>query len=315
MSHVLLITHSADFDVPDRVLSAVVRRGATGRRIDTDRYPSELRLALALPSRGEPTLTIDGEPLPDLRAAWVRKLVGPRNIELPVEQCAWLAREALAHWVGLPDLLPDVRWINPPRMDATTDGHKLRQLREARAAGLRVPATLVTNDPNAVRTFHDTHGGDVVVKLLTPLSASMDGQAAHVPTRRLRDADLSALDGLAAGPMCFQERIVARQELRVMWVDGKAFVGAIEGHPEEVDWRQGHHGDFSVGELDPATHAALGRLMRALGLTVGAIDVMVPRSGPPVFLEVNPAGEWGMLEVRLGLPIADALAAALLGGT
>jgi hypothetical protein len=35
-------------------------------------------------------------------------------------------------------------------------------------------------------------------------------------------------------------------------------------------------------------------------------------AGEHVFLEVNPSGEWGMLERDLGLPIADAIAGALL---
>ncbi len=312
MAHVLLFTHSADFDVPERVLAAVQRRGATGRRIDTDRYPGELRMALSQPATGPAALTLDGEPQTDLAAVYLRKLAPPDTRHLPEAQRAWLTREVRAHWQALPDLLPDLRWINPPRTDAATDGHKLRQLRVARAVGLRTPATLVTNAPEAVRAFHHAHGGDIIAKLLTALTTSMDGQSAQVRTQRIQNDDLDHLDGLASGPMCFQERIVAQRELRVMWVDGQAFVGAIEGHPDEVDWRQGQHGGFRRGELDPATHAALARLMGALGLTVGAIDLIVPTEGPPVFLEVNPAGEWGMLEVRLGLPIADAIAAALL---
>lgn len=312
MAQVLLFTHSADFDVPERVIAAVARRGATARRVDTDRYPGELRMALAHPTSGPAVLSLDGTLQTDLSAVYVRKLGAPKIDDLPAEQRAWLAREVSAHWEALPDLLPDLRWINPPRTDAATEGHKLRQLRLARAAGLRTPATLVTNDPDAVRTFYRAHRGDIVAKLLTALSLSMDGQSAQVRTNRLGEDDLDHLDGLSSGPMCFQERIVAERELRVMWVDGQAFVGAIDGHPDEVDWRQGHHGGFTRGELDADTHAALARLMSALGLTVGAIDLMVPAQGPPVFLEVNPGGEWGMLEVRLGLPIADALAAALL---
>jgi hypothetical protein len=35
-------------------------------------------------------------------------------------------------------------------------------------------------------------------------------------------------------------------------------------------------------------------------------------SGEYVFLEVNPGGEWGMLERDLRLPISEAIAEALL---
>jgi biotin carboxylase len=53
-------------------------------------------------------------------------------------------------------------------------------------------------------------------------------------------------------------------------------------------------------------------MMVHLGLTCGAIDLLVPDDGEPYFLEVNPSGEWGMWEHALGLPIAAALAEALL---
>ena len=54
--------------------------------------------------------------------------------------------------------------------------------------------------------------------------------------------------------------------------------------------------------------------MRTMGLRYGAVDLMVPVDGPPIFLEVNPAGEWGMLARDLGLPIAESLADELLSG-
>ena len=52
--------------------------------------------------------------------------------------------------------------------------------------------------------------------------------------------------------------------------------------------------------------------MSELGLVFGAIDMICTPAGEHVFLEVNPGGEWGMLERDLGLPIADAIARALL---
>ncbi|NEO45670.1 MAG: MvdC family ATP-grasp ribosomal peptide maturase, partial [Moorea sp. SIO4A3] len=39
---------------------------------------------------------------------------------------------------------------------------------------------------------------------------------------------------------------------------------------------------------------------------------IVTPDGEYVFLEVNPTGEWGMLERDLGYPISDAIADALL---
>ena len=53
-------------------------------------------------------------------------------------------------------------------------------------------------------------------------------------------------------------------------------------------------------------------LMEELGLRFGAVDLIRRPDGGHVFLEINPTGEWGMLEKDLGLPISEALAEELL---
>ena len=52
--------------------------------------------------------------------------------------------------------------------------------------------------------------------------------------------------------------------------------------------------------------------MSELGLVFGVVDLICTPGGEHVFLEVNPAGEWGMLQRDLGLPISEAIADALL---
>jgi glutathione synthase/RimK-type ligase-like ATP-grasp enzyme len=52
--------------------------------------------------------------------------------------------------------------------------------------------------------------------------------------------------------------------------------------------------------------------MSELGLVFGAVDFICTPAGEYVFLEVNPGGEWGMLERDLRLPISEAIAAALV---
>ena len=52
--------------------------------------------------------------------------------------------------------------------------------------------------------------------------------------------------------------------------------------------------------------------MSELGLVFGAVDLICTPEREYVFLEVNPSGEWGMLERDLGLPISEAIAKALL---
>jgi uncharacterized membrane protein YjfL (UPF0719 family) len=53
--------------------------------------------------------------------------------------------------------------------------------------------------------------------------------------------------------------------------------------------------------------------MSELWLVFGAINLICTPAGEHVFLEVNPAGDWGMLRRDLNLPISDAIAGVLLG--
>jgi glutathione synthase/RimK-type ligase-like ATP-grasp enzyme len=120
--------------------------------------------------------------------------------------------------------------------------------------------------------------------------------------------------------MVFQELIPKACELRVACVAGKAFAGALDatgtarGHtdwrraaPEECRWQR--------AELPTEVASSLKALMSELGLIFGAVDLICTPSGEYVFLEVNPGGEWGMLERDLGLPISEAVAEALLQDT
>ena len=113
--------------------------------------------------------------------------------------------------------------------------------------------------------------------------------------------------------MMFQAYIPKALELRIAWVDGQAFVGALDGKKCGVDWRYESTASWERHSLPAAIHSQLAQLMQRLGLRQGAIDMIVQPDGEYVFLEVNPHGEWGMLEQELGLPIGAALAAALTG--
>jgi glutathione synthase/RimK-type ligase-like ATP-grasp enzyme len=243
---------------------------------------------------------------------YVRKVAAPLlPHDLPDAARDPLRREVQHHIRGLLDILgaSGATVVNPLQAELSVDGNKLYQQRIARSVGLRVPDTLVTNDPTAARRFYERHAGQVVVKLLAGFSWSMT-PTDTVPTRLLSAEDLDHLDGLRAGPMCFQERIEAPVELRVSIVRGRCFAGA-QHMSGSVDWRSTGSG-WARGEVPADTAVQLAALMDRLGLVMGAIDLMLPADGPPVFLEVNPSGEWGMLQHALGHDIAGAIAEALL---
>jgi glutathione synthase/RimK-type ligase-like ATP-grasp enzyme len=251
-----------------------------------------------------------GEPL-RVAAVWLWRL-WPAALDerLPAAQAQAAQRESLTTLRGLLELLSDAAWIDPPDAIACAE-NKTRQLRLAHEVGLAIPPTLITSDPQAARAFYAAQGGQVVAKLQNSLGYSMRG-GGGLPTRLLRGADLAALDGLVHCPMIFQRYVEKAYELRVAWVDGQAFVGALDGAHCGVDWRYAATASWQEHSLPEAIHKKISTLMARLSLRQGALDLIVTPGGEYVFLEVNPHGEWGMLERDLGLPIGAALAEALL---
>ena len=317
---VLLLTHSGDFYTVDLVAHALARRGVRPIRFNTDLFPSSVKLsARAGDERVAHLFTETGDQISaaEIRAVWARKLWSPRmSDDLDEHYRSMCINESAAALEGFLDALHNARWVNDLNRQRDAE-NKQRQLRLAARAGLRVPRTLVTNDPAAARQFFAETEGQTVGKLLRPLAVSMDAVKPFVYTNRIREEDLAGAEALRHSPMVFQELIPKAYELRVACVAGQFFAGALDasgtsrGH---IDWRRAAPEEcrWQKAQLPDEVAKGLQTLMSELDLAFGAIDLICTPSGEHVFLEVNPGGEWGMLERDLGLPISEATAAALL---
>jgi MvdC family ATP-grasp ribosomal peptide maturase len=317
---VLLVTHSGDYFTVERVAEALARRGARPVRFDTDLFPEAVRLSATLREDGTENVLVSGDvelEASEVRAVWARRTWPPRlSAELDERYRDACVRESAAALEGFFDGLNSARWVNDPRSERAAE-NKLLQLRVARESGLNVPPTLLTNDAARARAFYEAEGGRVVAKLLRPLSVSMGDAPFFVYTSDVGEEDLAALDSLRHCPVVFQRKIEKRRELRVAYVAGRVFTGALDASGSargRTDWRLAEPGECSWehASLKPGLIARIKKLMRRLDLAYGAIDLIETPDGGYVFLEVNPGGEWGMLEHDLGLPISEAIADALL---
>lgn len=324
---VLLLTHSRDEYVVDRVAACLQERGVRPFRFDTDRFLGEVDAEISFPSSSRSGAARDGLVLTDRRsgesvrgaeiaAAWTRSLWPATAVEsIDAEYRDGARLQAQCALRGVFAALGPVRWTNDPSANQRAIGDKVLQLRVARQVGLEIPETLVTNDPEAARRFVERvrdAGGAVVTKLLAALSMSMDRSGAFVPTTEVDDEVFEQLDSLRLAPMIFQVKAEKASELRIQMVDGEIFAGAIDasGTSGATDWRlvPGGSSPWRRAEVPSAVADRLRRLMRALDLEYGAIDVIRTPEEEYLFLEVNPLGEWGMLERDLDLPISRAVA-------
>ncbi|HJQ33737.1 MAG TPA: MvdC family ATP-grasp ribosomal peptide maturase [Pyrinomonadaceae bacterium] len=317
---VLLLTHSGDFYTIDLVSQALTRRGARAFRLNTDLFPTSVKLSSRAGDGRTAQLVTDAGArvsADEIRAVWARKLWMPcLDEDLDERFREMCVRESVAALEGFLDALHGSRWVNDLQRERAAE-NKQRQLRIAAGAGLHVPRTLVTNDPEAARQFFAETEGQMVAKLLRPLTVSMNAAPLFVYTTRIREEDLDDAEGLRHSPMVFQELIPKARELRVAWVAGEAFAGALDASGTsrgQTDWRRAAPGEcrWQKTELPAEVIRGLHALMSELGLVFGAVDLIYTPAGEHVFLEVNPGGEWGMLERDLGLPISETIARALL---
>jgi glutathione synthase/RimK-type ligase-like ATP-grasp enzyme len=314
----LLLTHSGDFFTIDRVQAALRRAGWDAVRFDTDTFPLSCQLAVERTPKGvDAVLQLPERAvrLSDVDAVWLRRLwpptlpaeMAPEDREACAEACRVALHDVLAH-------LTDCRWVNAlePAMRAES---KVLQLTVAHALGFELPETTLTNDAGWVERLRARHPA-LVTKLLVPLSYAMQTERFFY-TSELGDADLR---GLRYAPQLFQPLVPKARELRVIAVGRELFVAAIDASKTargRVDWRQLDAADDTrwVKATLPARERRLVlKLLRALGLESGALDFIVTPGGRHVFLEVNPAGEWGWLERDLGFDISGAFARALMQG-
>lgn len=317
---VLLITHSGDFFTIDRVAEALSKKGVKPLRFDTDKFPQTVQIIAHFDkSKSYHRLEDGGHSISteEVKAVWMRRIWEPKlSEELAPQFREACIKESQATLDGFWDSLREARWVDDlQRINAAQN--KLRQLRVASEVGFTIPQTLVTNKADSAREFFQQVNGKMVSKLLTTLSRTMESTSFFVYTNTVKEEDLQDAESLRYCPMVFQEQIPKQQELRVVYVNGDVFVGALDSSvytASTVDWRKPgvKVGGWLHHELPDEVLSRLRVFMDKFGLLFGALDFIVTPSGEYVFLEVNPGGEWGMLERDLDLPISSAIADALI---
>jgi MvdC family ATP-grasp ribosomal peptide maturase len=315
---VLLVTHSGDFFTVDRVSEAIIQLGATPFRLDTDKFPITVSLNAHFDNRASYYSLSDGDrsiSTNQVKAVWMRRIWEPQmSPDLSPQYESACITQSFTFLNNFWDSLKHPRWVdNLARI--TTAENKLLQLRLASELGLTIPKTLVTNNPEEVKQFFNQGAGKIVTKLLTPLSFGMKGSSLSFYTTEVKEEDLADAETLRYCPMIFQQQIPKSRELRVVFVNGKFFVGALDASlysDYSQDWRCTSTGEWLPETLPDEVANRLHQFMFKLGLFFGVFDLIQTPLGGYVFLELNPTGEWGMLEKDLGYPISMTIANTLL---
>jgi hypothetical protein len=308
---ILLVSHTHDVHALE-VMGRLEQRGADAVLFDTGGIPRETRLTITHSMSagwGGATL-VDGRTL-DLtavRSVWWRR-PQPFNLHAELggaEDRGFAIAETHAAVSGLWSLL-DASWMNDPDRDERA-GRKAWQLKVASQAGLAIPRTCITNDPERARAFAESEPGPAVYKTFSATERTWR------ETRVLRAEEQALFDSVRYAPVIFQEYVPARVDLRVTIVGDAIFAAEIHSQTTAYphDFRIAmDDAKIAAHSLPEETRKRLRALMTSLGLVYGAIDMRQTPAGDYVFLEINPAGQWLFVEHRTGQPITDAVADTL----
>jgi glutathione synthase/RimK-type ligase-like ATP-grasp enzyme len=292
----ILILGGTDDEHAMHVLNQLRARGHDAEILDSRDFPTRLTIAYDPTSNtGELRLPSGRRlELAQIRSVYWRCYHGQSTATLPDAGQAHLAtNDARSLFESLLINLP-AKWVNgwsAYRLHQT----KPAQLARVAALGVPVPATLLGNDPSAVRAFAARHSRCV----FKPVQGG-----AH--TRRLEPRHLSDanLRNLALAPVTIQEEVPGT-DVRV-FVAGE-HVLACEVKTAAVDFRDDPNPTIAECELPADVTGWCLRAARALELVWTGIDLRRRPEGGYVFLEANPSPMFLGFELQSGLPLTERL--------
>lgn len=288
---------------------AIADRGGDPVTWDTTDWPSDVPVTYDV---GSETVTVDREfRVEDVTGVfpWVHHVFQPSltrfadefeeqraaNVFLKVDQWRGVFRSLL----GLFERHGATVFYPPGSQHY--DHWKPLQLEELVKAGVSVPESLFTTDPDRAREFVAEHG-EVVYKPLT--GGTTPG--------RLSEADLedAPFDRLSNAPVQFQE-YVPGDDVRAFFLDGEV-VGASRYVVDEWTYKADVHTDDAERvDLRDEIRRDLERAAEVSPIRFGAADLRVT-DDEHALLEVNPGPRFAFHDLHGATDVASVLADALV---
>ena len=298
MNRTVLILGGADDEQACFMLEYLREHGQDAELLDSQWFPAKLGLAHD-PATNEWALQLPSGR--GLASGQVKSVYWCRFSSVPIpnlpdeEQSLLAGNDARSLFESFLVRYP-ARWVNG------WPGYLLDQTRPAALAvvaglGVEVPATLSTNDPEAVRAF----AARWPRALFKPIQGGARSQ--YVTPRHLSDHNLK---NLRYAPVMLQEEIPGR-DVRV-FVAGERVL-ACEGKASTLDSRDPA---VALHQLPSEMEGRCRRIAAALHLVWAGIDFRLTSEGRYVFLQANPSPRFLGYEASSGLPLTASLADLLI---
>ncbi|MFH8491937.1 ATP-grasp ribosomal peptide maturase [Streptomyces longisporoflavus] len=310
----VLVATSADDLTADLVIAELNRRNVPVVRFNPADIGTNLTVSARFglwpaPVAGQLRTRSRAADLNLVRSVYWRRPVWPAFDHLGADDARFAAAQVRYGLGGILYALDGPLWVNHPLHNAAAD-YKPAQLAEAQRLGLRVPPTLVTNDPDEARSFIASHD-QVIFKILRWTPYQRDG----VPLTGWADPVTAPEidESVRLVPHLFQAVVDKTADIRVLVVGRRVFAVRIESGM--LDWRKDYAAlSCKVTTLPDRMEEALFACLDHFGLASGSFDLAVDKTGGLWWLELNPNGQWAWLEEAAGLAMSAAFADLLTQG-
>jgi hypothetical protein len=179
--------------------------------------------------------------------------------------------------------------------------NKAVQLRLAGASGLKIPATLMSNSPAAVREFFDQNPTNAICKAFAAHVWQQQGSEdiAVTETFRLSREQLPPDEVLTYAPAIYQQMVKKQFDVRVLLMGERIYSFALRTPGNSLDWRR----DAALRNLDVETiqtpvhvESSILRFAQKIGVSFGVMDFAVDPNEEWWFLEINEQGQFLWLD-------------------
>jgi len=197
--------------------------------------------------------------------------------------------------------------------------NKIDQIRFASkfSSEIKIPDTIVTNDPERVKEFYDFHKGNICFKLHKGALIGTKNGGKFVYTNKVKKENLKNLDLVSNHPCFFQEYIDKDFEIRIISTDKDSEGIAIHSQEAEISKIDYRRYDFknvpyNYIELSDKVKNFCSAMLKNYGLHFGVFDFIKSKKGEDIFLEMNPNGQWLWLELKSGHNLTKLVAENLI---
>lgn len=328
MKNVLFIASLDQAYYFDPFVQACKGKNITIFVFDPSSFPKESTICLTMDSLGKVSGFVDvlkyevGRTkkvrlsISDINVAWHLRIgtsTNPSKRKTSLEN-RFIENESIASLNSFYSTLECI-WINRKETIDFISSNKFFQQQVALRSGLMVPDTMISNNPESIQTMSRLKKG-LLLKSMGYIRLDKEGKCS-LYTELFSNEEISENTMAIRGCPIFSQAYIKKcYEYRVMAIGNRILSCRIDSQASKktkIDWR---HYDFENVEhiqttLPKQVEKNILTFMKSIGLRYGAIDLIETPNGDFVFLEVNPAGQWGWIHDFAKLPIPETVAEML----